>query len=99
MRPFALSQAQQHRLEKLSRDAGRSPAETLRCVLRDGFEFCEWEVRESLAGDCDARKRGAVRDGGPGAGLARSSTPRMPAAAHPGVYPGSRGTDKHLALS
>ena len=63
MRPFALSQAQQHRLEKLSRDAGRSPAETFRYVLRDGFEFCEWEVRESLAGDCDARKRGAVRDG------------------------------------
>ena len=60
MRPFALSQAQQHRLEKLSRDAGRSSAETFRYVLRDGFEFCEWEVRESLAADHDAKKRGVV---------------------------------------
>lgn len=60
MRPFVLSPAQQRRLEKLSRDAGRSPAETFRYVLRDGFEFCEWEVRESLAADYDAKKRGVV---------------------------------------
>lgn len=62
MRPFVLSQAQQRRLEKLARDAGRSAAETFRYVLRDGFEFCEWEVRESLAADYDERKRGAVSD-------------------------------------
>lgn len=62
MRPFALSQAQQRRLERLSREAGRSPAETFRYVLRDGFEFCEWEVRESRAADYDVKKRGAVSD-------------------------------------
>jgi hypothetical protein len=62
MRPFVLSPAQQRRLEKLSRDAGRPPAETFRFVLRDGFEFCEWEVRESLVADADSRKRGVVRD-------------------------------------
>ena len=62
MRPFVLSQGQQCRLEKLARDAGRSPAETFRYVLRDGFQFCEWEVRESLAADYDTKKRGAVSD-------------------------------------
>jgi hypothetical protein len=62
MRPFVLSQPQQRRLEKLARDAGRSPAETFRYVLRDGFQFCEWEVRESLAADYDTKKRGAVSD-------------------------------------
>ena len=62
MRPFVLNQAQQRRLEKLSHDAGRSPAETFRYVLRDGFEFCEWEVRESKAADFDAKKHGAVAD-------------------------------------
>src|SRR5207249_9900125 len=62
MRPFALSPAQQRRLEKLSRDAGRSPVETFRYVLRDGFAFCEWEVRESLAADYDVKRRGAVSD-------------------------------------
>jgi hypothetical protein len=62
MRPFALTAAQQRRLERLARAAGRSPAEAFRFVLRDGFEFCEWEVRESLAADEDLKKRGAVRD-------------------------------------
>lgn len=60
VRPFILSPAQQRRLERLARDAGRSSAETFRYVLRDGFEFCEWEVRESLAADYDAKKRGVV---------------------------------------
>lgn len=62
-RPFALTPAQQRRLEKLARDAGRSAGETLRFVLRDGFDFCEWEVRESRAADAEANRRGAVRDG------------------------------------
>ena len=62
MRPFALSPAQQRRLEKLARDSGRSPEATFRFVLRDGFEFCEWEVHESLAADEDTRARGAVPD-------------------------------------
>jgi len=55
-KPFALNEAQQRRLERLARDAGRSPVETLKFVLRDGFEFCEWEVRESRAADEDTRK-------------------------------------------
>ena len=59
-KPFALNEAQQRRLQKLARDAGRSPAETLKFVLSDGFEFCEWEVRESRAADVDTRTRGAV---------------------------------------
>jgi len=61
-KPFALNQAQQRRLQKLAREAGRSPAETLKYVLRDGFEFCEWEVRESRAADEETRRRGTVPD-------------------------------------
>ncbi len=60
---FALTPAQQRRLEKLSRDADRSAGETLRFVLRDGFEFCEWEVRESRAADGETKRRGSVPDG------------------------------------
>jgi hypothetical protein len=55
-----LSPAQQRRLEKLARMAGRPAGETLRFVLRDGFEFCEWEVRESRAADAETKRRGAV---------------------------------------
>lgn len=57
---FALTHPQRRRLEKLARDAGRTPAETFRFVLRDGFEFCEWEVRESRVADADTKRRGAV---------------------------------------
>jgi hypothetical protein len=59
-RTFALTHPQRRRLEKLARDAGRTPAETFRFVLRDGFEFCEWEARESRAADADTKRRGAV---------------------------------------
>jgi hypothetical protein len=62
-KPFALNQAQQRRLEKLAREAGRPAAATLKLVLRDGFEFCEWEVRESRAADAETKRRGAVPDG------------------------------------
>ena len=57
---FVLTLPQRRRLEKLARDAGRTPVETFRFVLRDGFEFCEWEVRESRAADADTKRRGAV---------------------------------------
>jgi hypothetical protein len=60
MRPIGLSPAQRRRLEKLARDSGRSIGQTLRFVLRDGFDFCEWELRESRAADDDAKLRGAV---------------------------------------
>jgi len=61
-KPFMLNQAQQRRLEKLAREAGRPAAATLRFVLRDGFEFCEWEVGESRAADVETKRRGAVPD-------------------------------------
>ena len=51
---------QKRRLNKLARDAGRTPEQTLRFVLRDGFEFCEWEVRESLAAESDAARHGTI---------------------------------------
>ena len=55
-----LSSAQQRRVKKLARDAGRTPEQTLRFVLRDGFEFCEWEVRESLAAESGAARHGTI---------------------------------------
>ena len=60
MKFFALSSAQRHRLEKLARGASRTAAQTLRFVLRDGFDFCEWEVRESRAAEADATGRGTI---------------------------------------
>lgn len=62
MKPMALSPAQQRRLETLAREAGRTAAQTLKFVLRDGFEFCEWEVRESRIAEADARRHGAIPD-------------------------------------
>lgn len=60
MRPLVLTAARQRRLEKLARDSGRSLAQALRFVLRDGFDFCEWEVRESRAADESARRGRAI---------------------------------------
>ena len=60
MSSLALTPTQQRRLEKLSRDAGRTPEAMLRLVLRDGFELCEFEVYESRAAERDAAMRGYV---------------------------------------
>ena len=60
MKPLALTPAQQRRLQKLAQDAGRTPAQTLKFVLCDGFDFCEWEVRESSAADADVKRRGTI---------------------------------------
>ena len=60
MSTLLLSPNQQRRLKKLARDAGRTPEQTLRFVLRDGFDFCEWEVRESLAAESDAAQHGTI---------------------------------------
>lgn len=60
MPTLLLNSAQQRRLKRLAREAGRTPEQTLRVVLRDGFEFCEWEVRESLAAESDAKRNGAI---------------------------------------
>lgn len=56
MQPFALTQAQQRRLEKLAREAGRSPQAMFRFVLRDGFEQCEDDVRAAIAADAEAAR-------------------------------------------
>ena len=60
MRPIALSPAQHRRLERLARDAGRSTGQMLMFVLRDGFEYCEWQVRASIAADAEAKQLGTV---------------------------------------
>ena len=60
MRPIALSIAQHRRLERLARDANRTPQQMLKFVLRDGFEYCEWQVRESLAAEAEAKRAGTV---------------------------------------
>ena len=60
MEPLALTPVQQRRLEKLAQEAGRKPAVVLKFVLRDGFDFCEWEVRESRAADEEVKRRGAI---------------------------------------
>ncbi len=60
MKPMTLTLTDQQRLEKLARTAGRSPRSMMRFVLRDGFEYCEWAVRESLASQADVTRRGTV---------------------------------------
>ena len=60
MPTLLLNLTQQRRLKKLARDAGRTPEQTLCFVLRDGFDFCEWEVRESLAAESDAARHGTI---------------------------------------
>lgn len=60
MPTLLLNSAQQRRLKKLARDAGRTPEQTLRFVLRDGFDFCEWEVRESIGAESDATRNGTI---------------------------------------
>ena len=60
MKPPTLSPADLRRLERLARDAGRSPRAMMRFVLRDGFDFCEWVVRKGLESDADAKRRGTI---------------------------------------
>ena len=60
MTTLLLNSFQQPRLKKLAREAGRTPEQTLRFVLRDGFDFCEWEVRESIAAESDAMRNGTI---------------------------------------
>lgn len=40
-----LTQAQQRRLQKLAREAGRTPQSMLRLVLEDGFDYCDYVVQ------------------------------------------------------
>ncbi|MSP96539.1 MAG: hypothetical protein EXR29_04795 [Betaproteobacteria bacterium] len=54
--PIALPTRLSRRIEKLAREAGRTPDEMLKFVIRDGLEYCEYAVKcvnEGLA-DLDA---------------------------------------------
>jgi predicted transcriptional regulator len=57
---FSLTPAQRRRLEKLAREAGRSPKSMFRFVLRDGFEQCEEDVKAAVAADKEAARLGTV---------------------------------------
>ena len=58
----ALTKMQQRRLEKLAREAGRTPQAMLRFVLRDGFELCEEDVAAARSAEVEL-----ARSGNPGA--------------------------------
>jgi hypothetical protein len=60
MRSLALTTAQQRRLERLAHKTGRTPEAMLKFVLRDGFEFCEQDVRETIEADEDIDRNGAI---------------------------------------
>ena len=60
MRSLALSPAQQRRIEKLARLAGRTPQSMLQFVLRDGVEATEQDVRETIEADEDIDRNGAI---------------------------------------
>ncbi len=53
MPSISLSPAQQRRLEQLARDSGRTPKAMLKFVLRDGFDACDEDLRESHAADAE----------------------------------------------
>jgi predicted transcriptional regulator len=56
----ALTKAQQRRLEKLAREAGRTPQAMLRFVLRDGFELCEEDVAAARSAEVELARSGTV---------------------------------------
>ena len=56
----ALTKAQQRRLEKLARKAGRTPQAMLRFVLRDGFELCEEDVAAARSAKVELARSGTV---------------------------------------
>jgi predicted transcriptional regulator len=51
----ALSRSDLHRLERLAEAAGTTPARILKSVLRDGFEYTEWFVRQVNEGEADLK--------------------------------------------
>ena len=53
MRHISLTGAQQRRLDRLARQAGRTPKAMFRFVLRDGFVACEEDVRENQIADAE----------------------------------------------
>ncbi len=51
----SLSKADLRRLERLAEEARSTPQKMLKLVLRDGFEYTEWFVRQVNEGDTDLR--------------------------------------------
>ncbi len=60
MRQTTLTQAQQRRLVRLAREAGRTPQSMLRFVLRDGFEQCEDDVLAARMAEAEISRSGTV---------------------------------------
>lgn len=60
MQQPTLSQAQQRRLVKLAREAGRTPQSMLRFVLRDGFDQCEDDVQAARMAEAEIARSGTV---------------------------------------
>ncbi len=56
----ALTKAQQRRLEKLAREARRTPQTMLRFVLRDGFELCEEDVAAARSAEAELARLDTV---------------------------------------
>lgn len=51
--PLALSAHLSRRVEKLAKEAGRTPESMLRYVIRDGIDYCEYAVRAVNEGLAD----------------------------------------------
>ena len=60
MQQPVLTQAQQRRLVKLAREAGRTPQSMLRFVLRDGFEQCEDDMQAARMAEAEIARSGTV---------------------------------------
>ena len=56
----ALTKAQQRRVEKLAREARRTPQAMLRFVLRDGFAICEEDVAAARSAEVELARSGTV---------------------------------------
>ena len=50
-----LSKSDLRRLEQLAEEAGTTPQKILKTVLRDGFEYTEWFVRQVNEGDAELK--------------------------------------------
>ena len=51
----ALSRRDLLRLQRLAKEAGSTPARILGSVLRDGFDYTEWFVRQVNEGEADLK--------------------------------------------
>ena len=60
---FALSAADQKRLQRLAAAAASTPQRMLKFVLRDGFAYCEEFVRRVNEGLVSARRDEIISDG------------------------------------